>query len=363
MDLLGPDTAYQGCLIGGAIGDALGAPVEFMSMAQILQHYGQGGIQGLDESYGVHGAITDDTQMTLFTAEGLLRAYVRHSCKGICHIPSVVAHAYLRWLRTQSVTSPSVEVSMDGFLITNTDLYQRRAPGKTCISALQAMRSLGEPVTNDSKGCGSVMRAAPVGLALAHQEEDGLQMAFQLGIEIAALTHGHITGQLSAAFLSGLICLLAQGQPLENAINRCLETLNGYEGAIETRAAIENAKLAAEQQPSDMQTLVSLGEGWIAEEALAMAIYCCLSANDFRQAVLLSVNHGGDSDSTGSITGNIMGVIGGLEAIPSHWVDQVELSPLIQSIAKDLLEFPTWNIGEYTSGPEADAIWDRYPGH
>src|SRR5215469_1142760 len=92
---------FRGCLLGGAVGDALGAPVEFMSYANIVREFGPEGIRDFAPAYGRLGAITDDTQMTLFTAEGLLRAYVRGCLKGICHPPSVVHHAYLRWLITQ----------------------------------------------------------------------------------------------------------------------------------------------------------------------------------------------------------------------------------------------------------------------
>ena len=65
---------YRGCLLGGAVGDALGAGVEFMSLDEIRGRYGPAGVTGYVPCYGRSGAITDDTQMTLFTAEGLLRA-------------------------------------------------------------------------------------------------------------------------------------------------------------------------------------------------------------------------------------------------------------------------------------------------
>jgi len=87
---------FSGCLLGGAVGDALGAPVEFRSIHDIRSKYGPTGIADYDLAYGRRGAITDDTQMTLFTAEGLLRADVRWHHKGICHPASVIHHAYIR---------------------------------------------------------------------------------------------------------------------------------------------------------------------------------------------------------------------------------------------------------------------------
>jgi hypothetical protein len=84
------------------VGDALGAPVEFMSRAAILRQFGPDGITDYAPAYGGLGKITDDTQMTLFTAEGLLRAWVRESARGIpATYAGVTAHAYQRWLATQ----------------------------------------------------------------------------------------------------------------------------------------------------------------------------------------------------------------------------------------------------------------------
>ena len=103
----GPDMAalasrYRGCVLGGAVGDALGAPVEFMSLAEIQSRHGAEGIRDFAPAFGRVGSITDDTQMTLFTAEGLLRAWVRFALRGIGPaFDSVTANAYLRWLRTQ----------------------------------------------------------------------------------------------------------------------------------------------------------------------------------------------------------------------------------------------------------------------
>ena len=161
-----------GCLLGGAVGDALGAPVEFLSLEQIRSRNGPGGIAELDEAYGVRGAITDDTQMTLFTAEGLIRADNRGRAKGIFHPPTAVHHAYARWLFTQGgllsgdAAAPRWDpAGFDGLLIDVGGLNATRAPGNTCIAALRSGRAgtIEEPL-NDSKGCGGVMRAAPAGM-------------------------------------------------------------------------------------------------------------------------------------------------------------------------------------------------------
>src|SRR5262245_44471693 len=143
---------FTGCLLGGAVGDALGAPVEFHSIHAIRNEYGSAGITDYDAAYGRRGAITDDTQMTLFTAEGLLRAIARQRHKGGCRPASVIHQAYIRWLRTQSERSRShfSQGEMDGWLIGVKDLHSRRAPGNTCLSALRGeeMGEMQRPLNN-----------------------------------------------------------------------------------------------------------------------------------------------------------------------------------------------------------------------
>ena len=102
----------RGCIIGGAVGDALGAPVEFMTFSQIRRDFGIAGIAGYEEAYGRAGAFTDDTQMTLWTMEGLIRDDNRYRDRGICSMPGVVYNAYLRWLVTQEATGPWIRARM-----------------------------------------------------------------------------------------------------------------------------------------------------------------------------------------------------------------------------------------------------------
>ncbi len=158
---------FLGCLLGGAVGDALGAPVEFMRRAEILRQFGPRGLADFAPAYGGLGMITDDTQMTLFTAEGLLRAWVRGTLKGITSYSGVTSLAYLRWLRTQGerpAFDSGIGTETDGWLIQHRALHGQRAPGNTCLSALRQMAAPDEPARNNSKGCGGVMRVAPAGL-------------------------------------------------------------------------------------------------------------------------------------------------------------------------------------------------------
>jgi len=198
---------FKGCLLGGAVGDVLGAPIELISLAQIRSTYGDQGLTGYAPAYGRKGAITDDTQMLLFTSEGLILSRVRHEYQD-GEVAPVLYHAYLRWLYTQNIHCQGQLIKdygtcsiVDGILTGHKELFSQRAPGNSCLSALQSgkMGTIENPI-NNSKGCGGVMRIAPVGFACQDAEK-----AFQMGCECAAITHGHATGYLASGFFAALI--------------------------------------------------------------------------------------------------------------------------------------------------------------
>jgi ADP-ribosyl-[dinitrogen reductase] hydrolase len=326
----------RGCLLFGAVGDALGAPVEFSSLSAIRAEHGPAGVRQMLPAYGRHGAITDDTQMTLFTVEGLLRAEGRWRGRGICSPSSVIRRAYYRWYCTQGEPVPKgLDNIATGWLFQQRGLHARRAPGNTCLSALrqsldaqQAGRQPPVPL-NDSKGCGGVMRVAPVGL-LARD-------AWGLGAECAQLTHGHPAGSDTAACLAEMISKIMSGLPLAEAIREVWRTRRSacHE---DTQRALDNAfDLLRSGAPPTSEAVESLGEGWVAEEALAISLYCALACRDPEAALSLAITHSGDSDSTGAITGNLLGAALGEKAIPIRWLETLELRDVIEQVADDVV--------------------------
>jgi ADP-ribosylglycohydrolase len=325
---------YSGCLLGGAVGDALGAPVEFLHLGQIHARCGPRGVEDYEElNAGGLAEFTDDTQMTLFTAEGLLIVRERGRERGTWTPTEGVYRSYLRWLRTQRSrrTGPTSELTREGWLLGIQEMWKIKAPGNTCLSALASGRAgTFDKPANDSKGCGGVMRVAPVGFLFQNEA------AFTQGAEAAALTHGHPSGYLSAGFLAQLVAQILD-QPLgigdrrrllETAAQACITNLVKWPGHSETLLAVHQAlELAADPSvPVSPETVERLGEAWVGEEALAISLYCALAhPNDFRAAVLLAVNHSGDSDSTGAICGNIMGAMLGARAIPPEWLEKIEM--------------------------------------
>jgi ADP-ribosyl-[dinitrogen reductase] hydrolase len=360
---------FRGCLLGGAVGDALGAPVEFLDLDEIVRAYGEQGIRDYAPAYGKLGAITDDTQMTLFTAEAMLSAHLAAALQS--DEPDFFRAAvgsYARWLMTQEnsrlLTSTNAKPS---WLLQQKKLFSRRAPGTTCLSALQTSRGKVTRATNDSKGCGGVMRIAPVGMYFAHSLSREHQSGrvhpdiFAAGRDLAAITHGHPSGFLAAGALAVIVSLVLSGTALADAIRAAKEELRKHPSHKETLAAIEKAESLAKSRPRERAALRELGKGFVAEEALAMGIYCALGAKEFEDAIILAVNHSGDSDSTGSITGNLLGAAGGVEAIPGRWLTHLELRAIIEAMADDLAAFPDWRLRTHDDAEERAFYTARYP--
>ncbi len=347
------ETNFCGCLIGGAIGDAFGAPVKFMKYDKIKTLYGEQGITQLTAPAGQKATITDDTQMTLFTAEGLMRSVVRSKQKHIALTQKdtmmVVFRSYLRWLYTQGLKTPNwPESAYDGYLIKNKGLYGFREPGVTCLTALGkgVMGTFVKPI-NQSRRCGTIIRVAPVGLF-----ETG-EHVFDAGAMTGAITHGHPSAYLSSGVLASIIHYIIEGLGLKEAIRTSLETLKRYEGHQECLETLERAVAMAEEGNPSVEKIQSFGDGFMADAALAMGIYAALSYPDnLEKALLLTINQDGNSNSSAVVAGSILGAYHGMDAIEPCWLEKLELADVIQEVAKDLLTV-------YEDTPEWVA---KYPG-
>ncbi len=248
----------RGCLLGGAIGDAFGYEVEFDSLAAIRQRFGPAGITEPVRHRG-RLVVSDDTQMTLFTLEGLLRARAAGCFADFADLDPTLEHirlATLDWHLTQS--SGASHARYSGALGRSRGMQARRAPGNTCMAACArgATGTPGRPI-NDSKGCGGVMRVAPIGLV----REYTVAQAFEVGLRAAAQTHGHPEGYLPAGALAAIVRALVEGLPLPSAVSEAVALLRE-----QPRSAPTNEALLAAQAPG--ASVQGLGEGWVGEEAL-----------------------------------------------------------------------------------------------
>lgn len=369
---------YRGCLLGGAAGDALGYAIEFDREEAIAARYGSHGIRDYQLDERGLAPFSDDTQMTLYTANSLLCSLAALSAQasGSAHAsggaqdsddgptlvsptpapvtlpspavlaayaPAQMAQFYVEWMYTQVSPYPLAEPK--AWISSLPELFASRAPGVTCMNACEAMAS-GAKAVNNSKGCGGIMRMAPVGLINTCPGFSGVELQ-RLGAQLAELTHCHELGWMPAGVFAHIVSLLSRDEAssVQEAATQALSTLpeafpNAHYLAQLQELLGYTLRLADSAMP-DLEAIHALGEGWVAEEALAIGLLCSLRyENDFEGAITSAVNHGGDSDSTGAIAGNIVGAHLGLAGIPQHYLEHLELRDTISKIADDLFAGP-----------------------
>lgn len=317
------ESQVVGCIVGLAVGDALGFPAEFRTREQLLEEIGPDGITdfvGLTDprfgrpqfAGGGHppGTYSDDTQMTIAVAEALLTA----GDEDVERLMLAMGHQFIEWSRSES---------------------NNRAPGSTCMQGCENLAkgvSWREAGVASSKGCGSAMRVAPIGLYY----EDVDKVA-EIARCSSLLTHGHPAGIEGAAAAAILVALALRGATPEEMYaeveQRCASQCSEFAETWEKLPALIS------QSPEDTLIAGVLGEGWVAEEAVASAMYCFWrSPDDYQQAVLTAINTDGDSDSIGTITGSILGARLGLDAIPRRWREDVEDSAFLHRLGERLWE-------------------------
>jgi ADP-ribosyl-[dinitrogen reductase] hydrolase len=327
-----------GCLFGGAVGDGFGYAIEFDSLTEIIREHGA---DGLAEPVLKQGRliVSDDTQMTLFTAQAVVQT------GGLLQN---LRRSYLDWYLTQ--THDIASARNDG-LLHHRALWARRAPGNTCLSALaQGGQGSRKSRINNSKGCGGVMRVAPIAFDLSLSED----IVFEKAAEAAAITHGHPSGFLSAGALAVIVHNLLKGVDPMVAVTRPLELLSAeVEGGETLKALLDAITTAATDVAQSVNArdcaanMKRLGEGWVGEEALAIAVYSIVVAHNltdelecrttgFKTVVRIASNHSGDSDSTGSIAGQLHGACHGLSQLPWEWIEPLDVFDAICDVAQQL---------------------------
>ena len=375
-----------GCMVGGAVGDALGYPVEFDKWPAISRRYGHRGItRYVLDNCGL-ARISDDTQMSLFTAAGVLLGMTRGYMRGIAgRLDTYCRYTYLDWLHTQEWTSRKVGERVDSWLMDVPGLYARRAPGNTCLTALKAIEAGGK-VRNDSCGCGGVMRTAPIALIsyFHNYAESSLNYCDMVAAEAARITHLHPLGFLPSAVFNDILMQLLAGKAFDSAslvvvVQEAADRLpfivseedeGKTYGALwphqvgEMQDILRKAMDLAATDTPDPEAIEVIGGGWTGHEALAIAIYSAVKHTDsFEDAIVSAVNHSGDSDSTGAVCGNVMGTLLGRSAIPAHYTEKLEFLDIIEEMANDL--YTGCIISEYDpiDTPEKRRWVEKYCHH
>lgn len=384
----------RGSLIGGAAGDALGYPVEFKSYQSIINQFGEPGITAYELKRGV-ARISDDTQMTLFTANGLLTGITRRHMRGIRVNPHhYVSAAYEDWFKTQTKLYETQNdshgnplESRHSWLVGIPQLYVRRAPGMTCLTALEEL-SNGHTPHNESKGCGGLMRGAAWPLFCACHDnrypmsQEEIDVA---GGEIARLTHKHPLGWMPSMLLAHIIYRLVKqpGSDFVSVVKEALQFLPKLKvmdpispitwdktspiidvfpnEVAQLTNIVERALHLAQNDKTDVENIYQLGEGWVAEQTIAISIYAVARHIDnFEDTLIAAVNHDGDSDSTGAVAGNIIGAIVGYEAIPEKFKSDLELRDVILTMANDLHQGCIISEHDPIDTPEKQQWFQRY---
>ena len=377
--------SIRGSLIAGAAGDALGYTVEFLSLNAIKALYGHHGISRFKLSDNGLALVSDDTQMTLFTANGMLMGITRGYMRGIGgHPADYVIYAYLDWYYTQ--TGESRDHSAYTWLKYLPQMAHRRAPGNTCLTAIKDKLN-SRDVHNNSKGCGGIMRVAPLALLLAGYEGRSFTPyndvnMMEAGAHVARVTHQHPLGFLPAALLTYVLHKVAVLEPDEAAASLTdivLDSLSMLDRIFvsEFQADKDYLKLLtitavdlAASELSDEECIRRIGQGWVAEETWAIAVFCSLRHPlNPELAIMAAVNCDGDSDSNGSVTGNIVGAICGYDALERQSIfcppgkslpDTLELYPIIMALADDLSTSCIISEMSPIDTPEQRQWFDRY---
>jgi ADP-ribosylglycohydrolase len=293
----------EAILFGLALGDALGWPTEFHRLAKIKSKYGAMGIQEPPNP----ALYTDDTQMTIAVTEGLLDAGLDAD---IDSQMQAVSKRFIQWKN-----SPE----------------NNRAPGRTCMAGVNRLErgiSWREAGVPNSKGCGSAMRVATIGYLYQHDETKLREVAHMSGI----ITHGHSAAVAASIAGAYLVKLALDGVSPEKFIPRVLKFCDGISAEFDHAIVKVNTAL---QMDSEEDALHFLGEGWVGDEAIALAIYCVLRyPDDYVAAVRRGANSDGDSDSIACIAGGILGARLGLEAIPEDWRNRCENKAYLVALAQ-----------------------------
>ena len=298
----------RGCILGLAIGDALGCPTEFLTLPAILDRYGPSGVQDFEPSkHHPPGTFTDDTQMTIAVAEALIEAG-----HGNYHeLMTIMGKRFVEWAESED---------------------NNRAPGNTCLAGCQNLKSgvsWRDSGIKESKGCGSAMRVAPIGLFYSSLDE-----TIEIAISSSYLTHAHPTALAAAAGAAVAVNLLFNDTSPPEHLLHDLIAITGYldkdykNKMLQVKDVLETDPVAA---------MNILGEAWIGEEAVACALYCFLrSPTDYSATVLTGANTSGDSDSIACIAGGLSGVYNGISGIPTTWVDRVEKTEMLHDLVSRL---------------------------
>ena len=347
---------FKGCLLGMAVGDALGATVDGKDYARICQDYGPAGLLGYDLVNGCAN-ISSHTQLAAFALNGLLVCANKGRTSQEDYL-LYVARALEEWANAQHL--PGAPRSRCCWICQLPQMRQRRCLDPRTLDALtRGVTGTREAPSNASTGPGNLAAAAMVGLYFSPERMQPGEIG-SLSARIVALTHGDPTAFLSGAVAAYALAGIIQEPEtaLEAQFTQAAQMVLGqfgrkYPQAKQVHDLVMQA-IGAYHAPDllPVQAMEQLG-CHSAAQILAGAVYACLAHPDsFDEALVTAVNHSGRSCATAALTGAIMGARLGADAIPEFYLETLESEPYLTTLARDLV------VGNTTTGLFNDS-WDQ----
>lgn len=333
---------FVGCFTGAAIGDAMGSDVKGMAEEEIKKTFGK---KGLLQPGKVKNQPTskpsDETQLALFTASGLIKADELGAAKDKADYTEYVYYALQQWLYTQTGSTATEDLEWvtneESDLLSNTKLFKKRMPTKQLLTALadsdeKSYGTIKKP-KNECKLFDCLPYALPCGLYFYKDNE----VAFERACDLAAITHGDPSAYYSAGAFAAIISAICQKQTIEVATQSAIEILNKHEEAESVATYLSKALQLLDEKNSIRSDMESLGKGNTAESALALGVYCACLHYEYDDSIRLAVNRSKNPDITAFVAGALNGAYFGDNCIPKKWRKKVEFLEVTDDYASRLL--------------------------
>lgn len=295
-------------LLGLAVGDAIGVPVEFMTRKQI----GDDPVTGM-RGYGTHnqpaGTFSDDSSLAFCLAEALTGPFSLQK----------VADNFIAWL-------------YDSYWTAHNDVFDIGNATRQAIFRIKrgVAPSLAGGMEEEDNGNGSLMRILPL-LTLIHDKP--VAERYQLTKDVSSITHGHTRSVIACFYYLEFARLLLQGKEKGAAYQQLQIEIPEYLATLSVNPAeirLFDRLLAGTIDQLPEEAIHSSG---YVLHTLEAAVWCLLTTANYKNAVLKAVNLGSDTDTTGAVTGGLAGLLYGANTIPPDWLRQLARRKEIEELA------------------------------
>lgn len=316
-------------ILGLAVGDALGVPVEFCHRDQLRRNP----VTDM-RGYGTHnqppGTWSDDTSLTLCLVESLCDYGVHYEDQ---------ARRFISWM-FESTWTPHGRL-FDIGITTREAIFRMNRD----IAPTEA------GLTDEScNGNGSLMRILPIALYLAYAR---VEERSKVAMLCSRLTHGHVRSQLACAYYVELSAAIVRGNTIEQALNDAQRTVDSLISNYEPTEGQVFARLLSPSSFGKCSESEISGSGYVIH-CLEASIWCALNAKTFSDGVLAAVNLGDDTDTTGAVTGGLLGLCYGVGAIPENWSRQLARQEEVLALCRRFEEAcqKRWRIDQRHAGAQ-----------